>query len=173
MSMPADADARKMLFLEALTEGESNRLLLYKDKAPHEVFDLNQNPVYRALHSKNGVLQTLISSMGILWIDEENRFMALRELLLSMGYPCTQDTDEAFDSNEPMNSFSRNVPMQKQRAHKAMCSQTGNAMHVNAMGMFEMTALLFLPIGSSVSAFDVAHSKRRKRRRLNSKPSLE
>ena len=104
--------------------------------------------------------------MGILWIDEEDRFMATRELLIAMGYPCTPRTEEAVGSNEPMTSFSKMVPAPSTRTRSTTCSQIGNAMHVNVMGMYEMTALLLLPLGSPLSSFAAAQEERRKRRKL-------
>ena len=58
-SLPASTDARRQIFNDSLTPSELRRLLAYRDKAAHEVFDLNQNPAHRALFSVACETQTL------------------------------------------------------------------------------------------------------------------
>ena len=107
-SLPTDPTEKKDLFLKSLIQSEHRRLLVYQVRAPGAAFDLNQNPEKRCLCSKDGVMSTLISSMGIMWLDGNDRFMASKELALVMGYPCTSASEAA--TGGATCSFSPSVP---------------------------------------------------------------
>eukprot|EP00969_Alexandrium_andersonii_P168778 7459110-Alexandrium_andersonii.AAC.1 len=153
MPLPDDPAAKKALFYEALIGSERARLAQYKLAASDEAFDLAQNPLKRPLRSKGGVLHTLISSMGIIWLDGMDRFMSCRELAVAMGYPCTAASESA--TGGASCSYSPRNETPPQRTRSTMAAQLGNAMHVNVMGSFELTLLIFLPLGRLYSDEEV------------------
>ena len=148
-TLPADPEEKKALFLSALIPSELQRLHKYRLKRTAEAYDLGQNPDHRALRSKDGILHTLIRNLGTTWVDHHNRFMAVKELLTAMGYPCLPSTESAVGGAGC--SFSSSVTAPQIRCRSTMAQQCGNAMHVNVMGSFEVAALLLLPLGSYVA----------------------
>ena len=142
----AQEDGSGSEFTDCLTPAERRRLDVYINAWPNEVYDLNQDPHHRPIKSFKGILPTLLRSMGVLWCHDERRFLALPEILSSMGYPISEAAQEASKAScqfsRGAGSVDRTPPT---RSHKSVCEQVGNAVHVNTIAAALFLVVLLFP----------------------------
>ena len=166
---PTTAEAAKYVddgqdsWLGALTVAERDRFELYQSMWPRQACDVGQNPAERpGIRSKNGKLSTLIAGMGIIFSPELGRWLIPIELWLSMGFPVTH---AVVSRTGVVCQVSRGFPnASRSRTRASQLKQIGNAMHVESVGSFLLTAFLKLaPLLRLEAAVGPSCSKKQKR----------
>eukprot|EP00974_Lingulodinium_polyedra_P071141 6884993-Lingulodinium_polyedra.AAC.1 len=145
-----------------LTESERKRLSEYiqrwhSTQGHAETYDVGQNPAFRPVRSKAGVMPVITKGAGIhflIWGPAEtlaDRWLVPREMLLTQGLPTTEDTVAASCATKCQ--FSPGVPGPGTRSRRTSVCQAGNGMHLNHIGGVSAAILLATPaLGRTTSA---------------------
>ena len=123
----------------------------------HSVCSLGQDPNYTRAASGEDVLHTLVRNPGLLWIEEFDRWLTVRETFMAQCFPMTNASLAWIHqglTGRPLAMTSFNVSrlerMIRPRCRVCMMHQSGNTMNVVVVGSVLMH--LFLYLRSVVSA---------------------
>eukprot|EP00973_Karenia_brevis_P080736 11201207-Karenia_brevis.AAC.1 len=163
-SVPSKFRGRASTAIQCLSKKEKKRWTNYNSMYPGETGDVGQDPLHRPLHSRNGILNTLIRNNHYMMIprghgERSNTWLLPSELWTSMGFPISMSCQQATGVQCVFSCGFQNVPCT--RTGKSQRNQMGNAMHVNSIGKVKLAVLLKLGValerlGKRVAAKRVA-----------------
>ena len=131
---------------QALNRFEQEQYLLYSKRYPRCLWYLGQDCLKHTQKSGEEWFCTLIRKSHIVHSGEHSRWLVPKELLMSQGFPVTEDLLLASTRcSTPVCSF--NLPRgdsMPPRARTATAGQAGDTMNVNVIGSFLIASLAFV-----------------------------
>jgi hypothetical protein len=131
----------KVSWEAALTLNERGRLFRFSRDKPDSAWDLGQTEKKMCAAPLSGNLFTLIHGMGLVWVPPLHRWLLVRELACSMGYPVTEEWAHALGTTCVFTRGLNDMIVSR----RAGACQVGNAMHVNAIGACLAILLMLHP----------------------------